>query len=336
MFCTSLLTTTVLFTSCNNDKTYDFDGISYQRIYIQSPNTTKSGTVLKTPLGYISSFKGEVAVKTTSATNETTNVVLTVDNSLVDSYNSVNKTEYKAMPDGVVSLAKTNITIEAGKMMSDSISLVVSEDGYSKLTAGTSYLIPVTIKGINGSDAHLAQDKKYLSNYFVLKYEETKSMIRSGGSASDLIGSTSKDADGKSWKCISAQNLDPDKFANLFSENQKDRKWDFLNGKEVLTASFTVDLGTSHKIGGFSINCYLAKYMDIQLSSDNNQWTEIGDTKNAESILDLYWDPWYAFYGTLSARYVKITITLDPDSWAWQYADWGYCTISSFKLLLDD
>lgn len=336
MFCTSLLTTTVLFTSCNNDKTYDFDGISYQRIYIQNPNTTKSGTVLKTPLGYISSFNGEVAVKATSATNEATNVALTLDNSLVDSYNSVNKTEYKAIPDGVVSLSKTNLTIDAGKITSDSISLVISTEGYSKLTAGTSYLIPVTIKEFNGSNAHLAKETKFLSNYFVLKYEETNSMIRSNGSSSDLIGSPTTNAEGQNWKCIDAQDLAQDGFSNLYTDDESSKSWPFLNGKDVLTASFTIDLGTSHKIGGLSLSCELAKAIDIQLSLDNSKWSDIGSTKDADPILDKYWNSWYGFYASVPGRYVKIVLTLNPDSWAWKYVQYGYCTIYSFNLLFDD
>ncbi|NCC10815.1 MAG: hypothetical protein EOM31_10005 [Bacteroidia bacterium] len=81
---------TVVFTSCSEDKSYDFDGISYERIYMQKPNTTTLGSVLKTPIGYLSTFKGQISVKTTKAITAVTNVTLAVDNSLVDVYNSSN------------------------------------------------------------------------------------------------------------------------------------------------------------------------------------------------------------------------------------------------------
>lgn len=331
-----MLAVTTLFTSCSEEKIYDVDGINYERVYIQNPNTTKSGSIMKTPVGYISGFSGKVAAQITGPMSTATNVTVAVDKSLVDSYNSANSTKYEAIPDGVVSLEKSNLTIAAGKIVSDTLNLIVSEEGYSKLKADVSYLIPVTIQQSNGSDAHLAQEARFRSSFFVLKYMETNSLIRMGGSASDIIGTPSTDDLGQAWKCISAEDLDPDKFANLFTGDQWGRSWTLLNGKEVLTASFTVDLGVSHKIGGFNVSSSLVKSMDIQLSPDNNKWTDIGDTSNAAAIVDSNWNSWYVFYASIPGRYVKINIKLDPNNWAWDYAQWGYCSLSAFKLLLDD
>ena len=327
-----MLAATTLFTSCSEEKVYDVDGINYERVYMQNPNTTTVGGVLKTPVGYISGFSGEVAVRTSGPMATATNVTLAVDKSLVDSYNSTNNTKYEAIPDGVVSLEKSNLTIAAGKVVSDTVKLVVSEEGYSKLKADVSYLIPVAIQQSAGSDAHLAKEAKFRSNFFVLKYTETNSLLRAGGSASDLIGTSSTDDDARAWTCIAAEDFDPSQFSNLYSGTY----WRVLNGKEVLSASFTLDLGASHKIAGFSIYCYIAKWMDIQISSDNNKWTDIGDTKNAAAIRDNNWTAWYAFYASIPGRYVKISMTLDPDFWGWPYPQWGYCSVQSFKLLLDD
>lgn len=328
----ALLLGAVAFTSCSKDETYDYDGINYERVYMQNPNTTKSGTVLKTPVGYIAGFSGKVAVQTTGAMTSPTNVNLAVDNSLVDSYNAANKTSYEAIPDGVVSLEKSSLTIAAGKIVSDTVNIVVSEEGYSKLKADVSYLVPVTIKDASGSDAQLAKDSKYRSNYFVLKYMETNSLIRTEGSVSDLIGTPTTEEQGKTWSCIAAEDLNPEGFSGLYDESS----WDFLSGKEVLKASFTIDLGASHKIGGFSISSYLIKYSDIQISSDNAKWTDVGDTQNAQAIRDDNWNEWYGFYASMAARYVKMTLTLNSSSWAWNYPQWGYCSISSFQLRFDD
>jgi len=336
MWSLTLLLSMMTFTGCSRDDEADFKGIDYERVYMVNPGTTTSGRVLKTPIGYISGFSGKIAVRTSAVLDIATNATLAIDNSLVDSYNATNNTEYETIPDGVVSLEKSNITVAAGKITSDTINIVVSKDGYSKLKADVSYLVPVTIKEVGGSNAHLAKEARFRSNYFVLKYMETNSLIRTEGSESDFQGSPSTDATGQSWKCIAAEDLDPKGFAGLYTGNQWGRKWILLNGKEVLTASFTVDLGASHKIGGFSIGCDLAKVIDIQLSSDNNKWTDIGDTKNAAAILDSNWNSWYAFYASMPGRYVKINMALDPDNWAWKYAQYGYCSLSGFRLLLDD
>ena len=331
-----MLAATTLFTSCSEEKVYDFDGINYERVYMQRPNTTTVGSVLKTPVGYISGFSGKVTVQTSGPMATATNVTLAVDKSLVDSYNSTNKTKYEAIPDGVVSLEKSNLTIAAGKVVSDTVSLVTSEEGYSKLKADVSYLIPVTIQQSAGSDAHLAKEAKFRSNFFVLKYTETNSLIRVGGSASDIIGTPSTDNVGQAWKCIAAEDLDPNKFSDLFTGEEWDRKWLFLNGNEVINASFTVDLGASHKIAGFSVNCDLIKTIGIQLSSDNNKWTDVGDANKNDFIRDINWVAWYTFYASMPGRYVKIRMTLDPTNWAWQYPQWGYCSTRSFRLLMDD
>ena len=100
---------------------------------MQKPNTTTLGSVLKTPIGYLSTFKGQISVKTTKAITAVTNVTLAVDNSLVDVYNSSNKTSYEKIPDGVVSLNIKSLTVCAGKAVSDSTDIIISEDGYSKL-----------------------------------------------------------------------------------------------------------------------------------------------------------------------------------------------------------
>lgn len=336
ILCTTLLLSSAIFSSCSKDNEADFKGIDYERVFMANPGATITGSVLKTPIGYVSGFTGKVAVRTSGALDIATNTTLAIDNSLVDSYNTANNTEYETIPNGVVSLEKSNLTIAAGKVVSDTINIIVSNDGYSKLIDGKSYLIPVTIKETNGSDAHLAKESKYCSNFFVLKYSETNSLFRTDGSSSDLIGSSSTDEAGKSWKCIAAEDLDPNSFSSLFTGVSWNRKWPLLNGKEVLTASFTVDLNASHKIGGFDTSCTLAKDINIQLSSDNSKWTDIGNTKDVAQIYDDTWNAWYAFYASIPARYVKITVTLDPDSWAWKYVQYGYCAINSFKLLLDD
>lgn len=326
----------VFFSSCSEDSAYDFDGISYERIYMQKPNTTTLGSVLKTPIGYISTFKGQISVQTTKAMASITSVTLAVDNSLVDAYNSSNSTSYETIPDGVISLSKKSLTVRAGEIVSDSTDVIISEDGYSKLTPDVSYLIPITIKEMKGSDVRLAKEAKFRSNFFVLKYVATNSLIRTEGTVSDLRGKASTDEEGQTWKCIAAENLDPQGFPALFTGSSWNRKWSLISGKEVTTASFTFDLGAMHKIGGFLVNLSVMKYCAIQLSTDNDKWTDVGDTKMATTIRDNSWKNWYAFYESIPGRYVKVSITLDPDNPNWEYAQWGYCALKELKLLLDD
>lgn len=152
----------------------------------------------------------------------------------------------------------------------------------------------------------------------------------------DLRGMASTDQAGQAWKCLAAENFDPQTFPILFTGSSWNRKWPLLSGKEVSTASFTFDLGAIHKIGGFLINLSVMKYCAIQLSSDNNKWTDVGDTRMAATIRDDSWRNWYAFYEAIPGRYVKVSVTLDLENSNWAYAQYGYCALREFKLLLEN
>lgn len=318
---------------CGKDDEADIKGIDYERVYMQQGGSVVNSNVLKTPLGYFGTLNAKMEITTTAPLSTSTTAHVTIDPSLTASYNDAHGTEYQPIPDGVVKLDKTSLTVSPGATVSDTLTLSTNEAGLVNLEKGKSYLVPVTIQDAGGSDAHLARDLKYRTRYFVLNYNETQSILISNPTKKDLQGEAVSTDEEKNWKCISATDLTPEEYANLFSGDWGSG-WNFLNGKDVLTADFTLDFGSVHNISAFYVECYLTKSIKMEISSDDNTWSEIANTAdgNPQTVWDDDWKSWYVLYAPVSARYVKMTLTLDPNSWAWSW----YKYISGIQFMFKD
>ena len=59
---------------------------------------------------------------------------------------------------------------------------------------------------------------------------------------------------------------------------------------------------------------------------DGTTWTDLPTEGNA-TIRDDNWNDWYALYGPYHCRYLRFSLTLNPDHYYWNYASWGYAGI---------
>ena len=328
--CSALLFGAVALTSCESEEeTYDFPGIDYERLYMQNPNTTSTGTALKNPIGLNISFNGEVAITTTGPCENAMSATIGVDPSLVAEYNKDNGTDYMPIPEGVATLTKDKLVIPAGSLVSDTLEVGILPEGCDKLMSGKQYLIPVTMLESQSSDAQVAKLKKYRSRFFVLTYKETNSLFLTEGTSNDLIGKPAGD-ERKNWKCIAAENLDPSHYGDLFNG-----QWDFTE-TNIAEASFTVDMGKELKVSGFLASCYVAKNYDFEVSTDNSEWKSLGNSNDAFDIRDSSWNTWWGMLAGVPARYVKVNVHLDKDSFYWTYASWGWASLMDFNLLIQE
>lgn len=100
-------------------------------------------TVEDTPSTY------PVTVSATGKVKEDITVNIKIDTDLVEKYNAENKTSYYAVPEGAVSLEKSQVVIEKGKATSQiSLLSVLSADDF---VDGRIYVIPVTITDVKGN-----------------------------------------------------------------------------------------------------------------------------------------------------------------------------------------
>lgn len=89
---------------------------------------------------------------TVSATGKVTSPItvdLAIDNSLVDTYNEKNRSSYYALPESALELSNSTVTIDTGSASSSIANLKVLST--EEFIDGRIYLIPVTIKHVEGS-----------------------------------------------------------------------------------------------------------------------------------------------------------------------------------------
>nr|WP_319998403.1 DUF1735 and LamG domain-containing protein [uncultured Draconibacterium sp.] len=109
-----------------------------------------------TPASYV------VTASSTGKVSEDVNVEFALDTSLVSSYNETHNTSFYAIPASAIEIEGENAVIEAGSASSSGVTVrVVSTEDF---LPGRSYIIPVTIKGVNGGnmDVLAASNTVYL------------------------------------------------------------------------------------------------------------------------------------------------------------------------------
>lgn len=322
-----LLMGVAALTSCSDDETYDVHGYDYNRAYFNKAGSTTDGNVMRTPVGIITSFSDIITGNSTAAVQSTTTLSVTVDNSLVDSYNSANGTHYKQLPDGVVTMDKTTLTIPAGAMTSsDTLHLSIDDTAADALNDTTGYIMPIVISSVSG-DTRPSSDAAV--RYVHIGYLETSSLINDY--ATEIAGTK---ADLSTMTCIAATNLNPDEFSGLFAGGWRAR-WTFTGDDP--NASFVLDLGSTHNLAGFHVQSEVLKNAKVSISTDNQTWTEIGETAGHTALRIYDQSTWsynreFVLYAPLQARYFKAELELDNSSWYWSW----YKYINSISLYYQD
>lgn len=317
---------------CSDDEKYDVDGYSYSRAYFINARGVTNGAVVNTPVGIVTSLNTQFIVKSTGKASNDTHVTLGFDNSLVEAYNAANGTNYAAAPDGAVVLSSTTATIKAGELLStDTIRASVNEQMAAQLNNPNGYLVPVVIAS---ADNGIRPSSDAAVTYIHLSYSE--SCINDD--ATELIG-TKMDLEtaANEWKLVSSDNFDESTFSNLFSSSSWDRYFGIKEKKP--TASCVIDLGKNYNITGFTLSSNVMTNATVEISSDQQKWTGLGTTADHKAVEEREgWSStkWYVLYAGISARYVRITMDLDQDSYFWEYLsyDWGksYVSLGSFNI----
>lgn len=321
----ALLFGAMALTSCSDDETYDFDGVEGTRVYMdKTMQPISTSSVLKTPVGVVGGMEVEVNVKTTSLVQGGVSAQIAYDDSFVDTYNAANNTDYKKLPAGAITLEKTTLTVAADTMSSESCKVSFNQEKASELKDGESYLVPIVLSDVNGQDVRLARDDKFRVRYFALKYMETESLMRINPTSEDLAnaGSPLSDDVMKSFTVVSSENMVEGGYSSLFAGGWYGGNWDFI-GKEGAT-NFVLDMGEEKQVGAFYMRSYVMASFSVAISTDNSNWINLGSTAEANSVRGDDWNDWYVLYAPMPARYLRYTIELDPNSYYWQYASWGY------------
>ncbi len=304
------------FSSCGGDEHYDVVGNPNNLVYVNlNVSNTLEAKVVHTPVGDLSTFKAAFPVLIQRAA-QGTSATMELDPSLVEVYNTRNKTKYAALPAGCLDLASAVAHIKADTIASsDSIHLAFASGAdLAKLTE-PAYVAPLRLKV---SGAGVASEDRGIV-YVIVR--TSTSLINDDATA--MVGSGVASA-----TCLEADGLNKDAFT--FSG------WNFT--KKQATASFLLDLGESKNVVGFAIDSDLITSATVELSADKSNWTEVGKTsEHSGPTIGSGWQTYtgYVFYGAVPSRYVRMTMNLNLASWSWNYMQWGYCKIDNLAIYAD-
>lgn len=271
--------------------------------------------IVNTPVGVFGGVDSKFTVALKASVYTDVQLSAEIDNSLIAAYNEENGTSYEALPSDFASVLKVNAaTIKPGELSGD---VAVTMDSEKAKQLSGSYIVPMHI-AMTYSDG----TKKVFDEPVYTTIDVKETLINDN--ATSIPGTK---GDVKTYSVVSAENLDPEEFSGLFSDDW-DASWPFLEKKE--TAAFTVDLGAEKNLVAFNIDNYVGKEYTLYFSNDGNTWKEIGSTEGHTAVYDRStWEQAYVMYGAVKCRYIKAEMKLDTNSWAWSYG--SYAAISALN-----
>lgn len=292
----------VAYVLVNVSSTEDF-------ISITGGQTVKCG-IVKTPVGVFGGVSANFGASIKAAVATDWNNTLEVDNSLIAAYNEKNGTEYSALPENVLSSLQITPNVITKGQTSSTANIKVSLPDDIAQALDKSYIIPLRLKTTYG-------DKTYQEDNDVayILIDVSESLINDD--ATEVKGTAVT-----GMTCIEAVNLNKDAFATS--------NWSFLQQSD--NASFVVDLGATKNVSSILISSSAMNNAKIELSADNSSWTVVGNT--SEHSGPSVGSGWYSYtayvlYGAVSARYVRVTMSLDTNYWGWFY---NYCRLDAFNV----
>lgn len=193
---------------------------------------------------------------------------------LLDTYNDLNLTAYRLLPEECWSLENNQVTIRQGKSGSDPMSIRISTAG---MPGPGPYLLPVAITGV--SDASLKVNENLRSAYFV---------IRGSYDANPFTA----DFDRTGWTVLSCSSFSalPQEYtpAELMLDGDEQTYWgtEYSPNRVAPPHVVVIDMQQPMTVHGGRImgrlkdgalvNNGQAKIVTISLSEDNVHWTEAG------------------------------------------------------------
>jgi len=295
-----LFIVTVTLISCEKEE-FNFKGDTTARIYFsayyQGINTFKFG-VLHTPIGSFGKIEALFPVRSTLKAPSNINVTCTIDNSLIEEFNSKNGTDYIPVPPGLAVLSASALTITEGAYLSaDSLRVTVAE-GFAPQLTGNGYVIPVRISSLSTTgDAAISTNL----NTIYLVATTDWSNCYDNQADTDMSGTLAPDR--SLWVADIDVTLYSGSLTQLFDGNTNSY-WQ-IRPSQVF--NLVVDLADVYpEITGIRTNCRQTSYgltrVRIYSSPDSISWSFQGSPELLTSSSYQY----VKFYAPISARYLRL------------------------------
>ncbi|WP_295730488.1 DUF1735 domain-containing protein [uncultured Muribaculum sp.] len=294
----------ILFTGCSDDeKMPDFPGNPNPIVFTGDNSATFK--ITQTPVSTIQTVEWSIGVKSNKAPKSDVRVTMGIDNSLIAAYNAEHKTNYQAVPAGVVVFENQVMTIPAGERESvEETKMKLTEDSelLASLNSTDGYLVPVTVTGVEG--AQLAVSRSSVS-YIALPIVFDN--VQQGVGIEAATGTAVNDHTG--WFC----NTNIEGFdASTFVDGDPATYTTSYNSDIELV----VDMGREYNFDAIEA-CYqepwgqklirgsLSEGTDISISSDSKSWVTVGTVKSGTFK---YGTQFVVLYAPIKARYIRLNI----------------------------
>jgi hypothetical protein len=310
-FYTGLLILTVyIFSACSKDTTYDITGASANKVYVNTMSSYVNNikySVLHTPVSSIGNVTAKFPARCTQEAASDLKVTFEVDNSLIEAFNTANKTSYIPVPESLMVVTNNMLTIIKGELSSsDSITISVPAENLSQLT-NTGYLIPVRIASVN--DAGNTAISTNLNTVYV-KITTSWSNTYNSSLIGDVVGTLVTPRTG--WSATIDVTLYSGTLAQLF-DGSTNSYWQVRPPSKFNLVINLVNQYTG--ITGIRFNTNSTSYGFTQVivysSINGTDWTYQGTPTLSTSSAYQY----IKFYAPINAQYIKIeTVTFRSTS----------------------
>lgn len=271
-----------------------------------SSDQVVESNIVKTPVGIFGGISASFQFKNLIAITGDMQGTLVADNSLVNTYNAKYSANCQALPSNILSaLTITPATVKEGETQCEGVIKVSVPEDLTKNLEG-SYVLPLRLKTTFANGATVDEDDVV---YVVVGVKT--SLVNDD--ASSILGTK---ADASAFSVVSAENMDPAKYGDLFAGGWSSR-WAFSNKGDK--ASFVLDLKETKGIVGFGCDGYAVNNYTVSVSADNSKWIELGNTSGHKSVRNDEYVDVYVLYGAVNCRYVKYEFNLNANDWSWRY-----------------
>lgn len=296
-----------LITSCSDDELFSVD----QRVYVNSGiNGIVSLHLVDTPIGVITEQRTlgfpVVSSRELAADAE---ITFKVDESLVESYNTANNSEYKVLPASCYSIKNLVVRMKQGEFTSqDSVKIEIAKP--EEVDLEEVYLLPLTISNLTTDDKG-AQVSANLNTIYLKIDKEYKIYDESPISDDRLISKTG-------WTIFSNNGTSEGNMQNLI-DGDVATPWLAYYSPIVVT----IDTKVIQDIIGFAFcpyygiygTYYSAQTISVSASDDDNDYTDLVIDANVKADGNSQ-NPVYNYiklYSSVKARYLRITFA-NPNS----------------------
>jgi hypothetical protein len=286
--------------ACSDELKYDVNGDKINRVFVNTETTPINGynfPVTHTPVSDIGTILAAFPARCTQGASTDLNVLFKVDNSLISTYNSAHSTTYGQVPDSLISVVNSSVTIPKGAITSnDSIKLSITNRRLSYLTS-PGYVIPVRLFEVN-----IVDNTTISTNLNIVYIVITTSWTNCYNSPliTDMVGALITPR--TTWTSTLDAALVSGTLPQMF-DGSTTTYWRINPG----VFNLVVDLKTPcTTISGIRTNSNSTSYglTQVIVSSSNDGVTWIYQGTPTLSTASAY--QYIKFYGQISARYLKI------------------------------